>query len=93
MALSTAGNRILYAGEALAILLVMPFALYPSTLTLIALVSLPALVLAVVGVFRPYYFARLEFTDPRGGRRRYMHVCAGLCAAFIAWILGCLAFS
>ncbi len=48
---------------------------------------LPALALGVVGIVRPNYFARRELADPRRGLRWYLHVSAGISAAWLAWSL------
>jgi hypothetical protein len=73
-------KRALYVCEAFAVLLMMPLgAVWPSVFTLLAIASLPALFLAVKAAWCPNYLDPLELTDPRGGRRRYLHVAAGLC--------------
>jgi hypothetical protein len=75
-----ARKRALYVSEAFAVLLMLPLgAVWPSMFTLLAIASLPALLIAVKAARRPDYLDPLELTDPRGGRRRYLHVAAGLC--------------
>jgi hypothetical protein len=83
-------SRIVYAVEALALALVAPLGVMASPLILVF--SLPALVLAVIGVIRPAYFGPRAFTDPRRGPRIYIHACAGISAALISWIVVRLAF-
>src|SRR3954467_4610160 len=71
----------LYVSEALAVLLVLPLgAVWPSSFTVLAVVSLPAFFIAVKAAWHPQYLEPLEFTNPHGGRRRYVHVAAGTCS-------------
>ena len=76
---SRSRKRLLYVCEALAISLGTFLGLYPTLLTVVAILSLPALVLAIVGSVLPTYFDLQGAADPRGGYRRYVHVCAALC--------------
>jgi hypothetical protein len=84
-------KRLLYASEALAIALAMVIGLYPSLLTLVALLSVPALILAIIGVARPAYLDPQGVADPRGWYRKYMHFCAAICAAFVVLLVGNIA--
>ncbi len=76
---TTVRKRALYLAEALAIMLAIIVGLNPTLISLVAIFSVPAFALALVGVVRPGYLDRLGFADPRGGYRRYLHVCAVLC--------------
>ena len=80
-------KRMLYGAEALVTLAVMPLGLYPSLLTILAVISLPALALAVIGTVRPAYFEPQAASDPHAGRRKYMHACAVLCALSVVWAI------
>jgi hypothetical protein len=75
-------RRGLYAIEALVILLMtLMGGVFLGAFTVVALVSLPALVIAAVAVIKPQTLEPREPTDLQGGRRRYLHICAVLCAA------------
>ena len=78
-----ARKRLLYAGEGLAIAAATVMGLYPTLLTLVALLSVPALIFALVGVARPTYLDPQGVADPRGGYRKYMHVSAAVCAGLV----------
>jgi hypothetical protein len=75
---TTARRRALYACEAVAIIVAAIIGLYPSLITLAALLSLPALVLAIRGVLRPAYLAPQGIADPRGLYRQYTHISAAV---------------
>jgi hypothetical protein len=70
-----------------AIIVAAIIGLYPSLLTLAALLSLPALVLAIRGALRPAYLDPQGVADPRGWYRQYTHICAAVCGGLVAFIL------
>jgi hypothetical protein len=79
MAVAISGERALYAVEAVVILLALPALLFWPIPILPAIPGIAALVLAIIGVVRPRFFAPVGLTDPKRPLRLYLHVCAVIC--------------
>lgn len=85
--------RLVYGLEVGAIAIATLLGVHPSLLSLLAIVSLPALVFGVIGITRPDFFDPLEYTDPRRGRRIYLHACGILCSVAVLYFVVVIAIS
>jgi hypothetical protein len=84
--LTQSKKRLLYISEALVIVLATVIGLYPSLVTIAALISFPALILAVRGAVQPAFLDPRGVADPRGWYRKYVHLCAAVCAGLVIFI-------